>query len=153
MTRYVFVFGVPEKINGWQRYSGIQFLGICRKLHNWIALDQSNYVALGTHLKLYVEEGSQYYDITPVRRTQTLSSGALASTSGSTTIITVTDASHGAVTNDFVNNYGATTFAGIPATELNKEHQITVIDVMVDGGTYSITSRTGWGAGLWGGKC
>ena len=170
-----FRFGVPEKINGWQRYSGIQFLGICRKLHNWIALDQSNYVALGTHLKLYVEEGSQYYDITPVRRTQTLSSGALASTSGSTTI-TVTDASHGAVTNDFVTFTNATTFAGIPDTDLNKEHQLTV----VDGGTYTITvetaanatttgggtpvaayqintgldtivSGTGWGAGNWGG--
>ncbi len=170
-----FRFGVPEKINGWQRYSGIQFLGICRKLHNWIALDQSSYIALGTHLKLYVEEGSQYYDITPVRRTQTLNSGALASTSGSTTI-TVTDASHGAVTNDFVTFTSATTFAGIPATELNKEHQITV----VDGGTYTVTvetaanatttgggtpsaayqintgldtivSGTGWGAGLWGG--
>ena len=62
-----FRFGVPEKINGWQRYSDTQFLGICRKLHNWIALDQSNYVALGTHLKLYIEEGTQYYDITPFR--------------------------------------------------------------------------------------
>ena len=170
-----FRFGVPEKIGGWEKFSSSSYLGIARKLHNWIALDQSNYLAVGTHLKLYIEEGTQFFDITPIRRTQTLSSGALASTSGSTTI-TVTDASHGAVTNDFVTFTGATTFAGIPASDLNKEHQITV----VDGGSYTITvattanatttgggtpsaayqintgldtivSGTGWGAGLWGG--
>ena len=170
-----FRFGVPEKIGGWEKFSSSSYLGIARKLHNWIALDQSNYLAVGTHLKLYIEEGTQFFDITPLRRTQTLSSGALASTSGSTTI-TVTDASHGAVTNDFVTFTGATTFAGIPDTDLNKEHQITV----VDGGSYTITvattanatttgggtpsaayqintgldtivSGTGWGAGLWGG--
>ncbi len=170
-----FRFGVPEKIGGWEKFSSSSYLGIARKLHNWIALDQSNYLAVGTHLKLYVEEGTQFFDITPIRRTQSLSSGALASTSGSTTI-TVTDASHGAVTNDFVTFTGATTFAGIPASDLNKEHQLTV----VDGGSYTITvattanatttgggtpsaayqintgldtivSGTGWGAGLWGG--
>ena len=170
-----FRFGVPEKIGGWEKFSSSSYLGIARKLHNWIALDQSNYLAVGTHLKLYIEEGTQFFDITPLRRTQTLSSGALASTSGSTTI-TVTDASHGAVTNDFVTFTGATTFAGIPASDLNKEHQITV----VEGGSYTITvattanatttgggtpsaayqintgldtivSGTGWGAGLWGG--
>ena len=170
-----FRFGVPEKIGGWEKFSSSSYLGIARKLHNWIALDQSNYLAVGTHLKLYIEEGTQFFDITPLRRTQTLSSGALASTSGSTTI-TVTDASHGAVTNDFVKFTCATTFAGIPASDLNKEHQITV----VDGGSYTITvattanatttgggtpsaayqintgldtivSGTGWGAGLWGG--
>ena len=170
-----FRFGVPEKIGGWEKFSSSSYLGIARKLHNWIALDQSNYLAVGTHLKLYIEEGTQFFDITPLRRTQTLSSGALASTSGSTTI-TVTDSSHGAVTNDFVTFTGATTFAGIPASDLNKEHQITV----VDGGSYTITvattanatttgggtpsaayqintgldtivSGTGWGAGLWGG--
>ena len=170
-----FRFGVPEKIGGWEKFSSSSYLGIARKLHNWIALDQSNYLAVGTHLKLYIEEGTQFFDITPIRRTQTLSSGALASTSGSTTI-TVTDTSHGAVTNDFVTFTGATTFAGIPASDLNKEHQLTV----VDGGSYTITvattanatttgggtptaayqintgldtivSGTGWGAGLWGG--
>jgi len=170
-----FRFGVPEKIGGWEKFSSSSYLGIARKLHNWIALDQSNYLAVGTHLKLYIEEGTQFFDITPIRRTQQLSSGALASTSGSTTI-TVTDTSHGAVTNDFVTFTGATTFAGIPASDLNKEHQLTV----VDGGSYTITvattanatttgggtptaayqintgldtivSGTGWGAGLWGG--
>ncbi len=175
-----FRFGVPEKMNGWQKYSGVQFLGVCRKLHNWIALDQSNYVALGTHLKLYIEEGSQYYDITPFRAAAaSLSSNALKTGASGSKEITVTQASHGAVTNDFVTIAGAATFDGITATQLNTEHQVTVVDgntytfsVASDtatsgntaGGGGSITARfqintgldtivagVGWGAGQWGG--
>lgn len=175
-----FRFGVPEKMNGWQRYSDSQFLGICRKLHNWIALDQSNYVALGTHLKLYIEEGTQYYDITPFRAAAaSLSTNALKTGAAGSKVITVTQASHGAVTNDFVTIAGAAAFDGITAAQLNTEHQVTVVDgntytftVASDtassgntaGGGASITARfqintgldtivsgTGWGAGLWGG--
>ena len=175
-----FRFGVPEKINGWQRYSDTQFLGICRRLHNWIALDQSNYVAIGTHLKLYIEEGTQYYDITPFRAAAaSLSSNALKTGASGSKEITVTHVSHGAVTNDFVIIAGAATFDGITDTQLNTEHQVTVVDgntytftVASDtassgntaGGGSSITARfqintgldtivsgTGWGAGQWGG--
>lgn len=173
-----FRFGVPEKINGWQRYSDQQFLGICRRLHNWIALDQSNYVALGTHLKLYIEEGSQYYDITPVRRTQTIGSNKMTTGAAGSSVITVEDTSHGAVTNDFITITGATAFDGITAAELNTEHQVTVVDgntynftvasdtassgstagggtpsiaYQINTGLDTIVSGTGWGAGLWGG--
>lgn len=173
-----FRFGVPEKINGWQRYSDSQFLGICRRLHNWIALDQSNYVALGTHLKLYIEEGSQYYDITPVRRTQTIGSNKMTTGAAGSSVITVEDTSHGAVTNDFITITGATAFDGITAAELNTEHQVTVVDgntynftvasdtassgstagggtpsiaYQINTGLDTIVSGTGWGAGLWGG--
>ena len=175
-----FRFGVPEKMNGWQRYSDSQFLGICRKLHNWIALDQSNYVALGTNLKLYIEEGTQYYDITPFRAAAaSLSTNALKTGAAGSKVITVTQASHGAVTNDFVTIAGAAAFDGITAAQLNTEHQVTVVDgntytftVASDtassgntaGGGASITARfqintgldtivsgTGWGAGQWGG--
>lgn len=173
-----FRFGVPEKINGWQRYSDSQFLGICRRLHNWIALDQSNYVALGTHLKLYIEEGSQYYDITPVRRTQTIGSNKMTTGAAGSSVITVEDTSHGAVTNDFITITGATGFDGITAAELNTEHQVTVVDgntynftvasdtassgstagggtpsiaYQINTGLDTIVSGTGWGAGLWGG--
>ena len=175
-----FRFGVPEKINGWQRYSDTQFLGICRRLHNWIALDQSNYIAIGTHLKLYIEEGTQYYDITPFRAAAaSLSTDALKTGASGSKEITVTHVSHGAVTNDFVTIAGAATFDGITNTQLNTEHQVTVVDgntytftVASDtassgntaGGGSSITARfqintgldtivsgTGWGAGQWGG--
>ena len=121
-----FRFGVPEKMNGWQRYSDTQFLGICRKLHNWIALDQSNYVALGTHLKLYIEEGTQYYDITPFRAAAaSLSTNALKTGAAGSKVITVTQASHGAVTNDFVTIAGAAAFDGITAPAIVTKSFVT----------------------------
>ena len=36
-----FRLGYPEKIGGWLKYSTSQFLGVCRALHNWVALDLS----------------------------------------------------------------------------------------------------------------
>jgi len=62
-----FRFGLPEKIGGWQRKSNSQFLGTARALHPWVALDSSNFVGVGTHLKYYIEEGGGFNDINPVR--------------------------------------------------------------------------------------
>ena len=38
------------------------YLGSARALHNWIALDGSNYLGIGTHLKYYIEEGGGMND-------------------------------------------------------------------------------------------
>ena len=171
-----FRYGVAEKIGGWTRYSATTFEGICRKMHNWVALDASNYLALGTHLKLYIEEGTNYNDITPDRKSSTLSSGSLSATSGSA-VVTITDNGHGAITNDYVTITNATTFAGIPADDLNKEHIITRIDgntftitvattatstatgggtptltYQINTGLSTITGGTGWGASTWDGE-
>ena len=64
-----FRLGYPEKLGGWSKYSSSQYLGSVRSLHNWIALDGSNYLGLGSHLKYYIEEGGTLNDITPVRAT------------------------------------------------------------------------------------
>ena len=64
-----FRFGYPEKMGGWEKYTSSTYLGSARALHNWIALDGSNYLGIGTHLKYYIEEGQGLNDITPVRAT------------------------------------------------------------------------------------
>ena len=64
-----FRYGFPEKIGGWLRLSSSTFLGSCRALHPWVALDSSRYLGVGTHLKYYINEGGGYYDITPLRDT------------------------------------------------------------------------------------
>ena len=64
-----FRFGYPEKIGGWIKQSSNAFLGTARALHPWIALDGSNFLGVGTHLKYYINEGGGYNDITPVRST------------------------------------------------------------------------------------
>ena len=166
----------PQSIGGWAKYSLNSFLGTCRELINWVTLAGENYLGVGTNLKFYIESGLVFNDITPIRRTVVLS-GAFAATNGSTTI-TVTDAAHGAVTNDFVTFSGAVSLGGnITAAILNKEYQITVTNINAytitasiaanasDSGTggSSITAAyqintglnvqvlgTGWGAGSWG---
>ena len=69
MDKVRFRFGYPEKIGGWIKQSTNTFLGSCRALHPWIALDGSNFLGVGTHLKYYINEGGAYNDITPIRFT------------------------------------------------------------------------------------
>ena len=173
-----FHFGLPEKIGGREKYSNNTFFGTARRLHNWVALDSSNYMGVGTHLKYYIEEGENYNDITPLRSTTAAGEVTFSATNGSTTI-TVTDTSHGAQENDFVTFSGATSLGGvITADVLNKEYQIVSIPTA---NSYTITSEiaanssdtgnggsstigkyqitvgldtqvggNGWGAGTWG---
>jgi len=130
-----FRFGYPEKIGGWQYYSPNTYLGTARRLHNWVALDGSNYLGVGTHLKYYIEEGESFSDITPLRLTTSAGDVTFSATDGSS-VITVTDSSHGAFPNDFVTFSGAVSLGGlITADVLNAEHKIVSTP---DGNTYTI---------------
>ena len=174
-----FRFGFPEKFGGWEKYSPNQYLGSARRLHNWVALDGSDFMGIGTHLKYYIEEGQTFNDITPIRNTTSAGDVTFSATNGSTTI-TVTDPAHGANEKDFVTFSGAATLGGtITATILNAEFQIVSL---ISSNSYTITSSvaanssdtgngggsvvgayqinvgldntvggTGWGAGQWSG--
>jgi len=173
-----FRMGYPETIGGWERISKNQFLGSCRSLHAWTALDGTKYVGVGTNLKFYVLRGTEYADITPIRLTTSAGDVTFAATTGSS-VITVSDTLNGVILNDFVTFSGAVSLGGnITAAVLNAEYQVTsiidantyTIDVGVaanasdtgDGGAsvvaaYQINTGldtsitgTGWGAGTWG---
>jgi len=173
-----FRLGFPEKIGGWVKANPNQYEGTARSLHNWSALDGSNFLGLGTTFKYYIEEGGSFNDITPDRATTT-NGITFAATNGSATL-TVTDSAHGAVEGDFVVIAGAATLGGVvTAAVLNKEHQIVtvpngntytiVVSATANGsdtgtggsgvdGVYQINTGlnntvggTGWGAGLFGG--
>ena len=64
--------GTPEKIGGWLRISANTFLGVCRSLWNWVTLGSQNLLGVGTNLKFYIENQGDYYDITPIQATHTL---------------------------------------------------------------------------------
>ena len=166
----------PEKIGGWLKASASAFLGIARALHQWVSLEGTKLLGLGTTLKYYIESGTVFNDITPIRKTST-NSITFSASNGSATI-TATDSSHGAVINDFVTISGATSLGGlITATVLNTEHQIVTVPTAntytfvasatanasdtgnggagVDGayqinvGLDDYVQSTGWGAGAW----
>ena len=174
-----FRLGTPEKIGGWTKYATNTFQGAARRLHNWVALDGSDFLGIGTHLKYYIEEGQAFNDITPIRNTTNAGDITFSVTNGSTEI-TVSDPAHGANENDFVTFSGASSLGGnITANVLNQEYQITSL---ISSNSYTVTSSiaanasdtgnggasvvgtyqlntglnttvggTGWGAGQWSG--
>jgi hypothetical protein len=174
-----FRFGFPEKFGGWSKYTTSTYEGTARRLHNWVSLDGSDFLGLGTELKYYIEEGQTFNDITPIRNTTSAGDVTFAATNGSATI-TVTDPAHGANENDFVTFSGAASLGGnITATVLNAEYKIVAL---ISSNSYTITATatangsdtgnggssvvgtyqlntglnttvggTGWGAGQWSG--
>ena len=137
--------GYPEKIGGWAALSYNTFLGVCRSLWNWVTLKQYNLMGVGTNLKFYVEDGGNYYDITPLRETNTNPSNqiTLAITNGLSTL-TITDTSaDGIQVNDFVTLAGAVNLGSagtnVTAAVLNQEYQIVSV---ISGTQYTVTLRS-----------
>ena len=124
-----FRFGFPEKFGGWEKYSENTYLGSARRLHNWVALDGSDFMGIGTHLKYYIEEGQAFNDITPLRGDPVTTGVTFTTntTSGTESQVIVNSNVHGANLNDFVTISNAETTAGISADTMNAEHQITEI--------------------------
>jgi hypothetical protein len=133
-----FRFGVPEKIGGWERATESTFLGTCRALKPFVALDGSRFMGLGTHLKYYIEEGGIYNDITPIRSTTSAGDVTFSATNASSTI-TVADTAHGAVAGDYVTFSGAASLGGnITAAVLNQEYRI---DTVVNDNSFTIIAK------------
>ena len=134
-----FRFGMPEKIGGWEKFSGFSYLGTARAMHPWVALDNGRFIGIGTSLKYYLnQDGGSFSDITPIRSTTSAGDVTFAASNGSSTI-TVTDTAHGAVSGDFVTFSGAASLGGnITAAVLNQEYNIT--EILTDN-TYTISAR------------
>jgi len=172
-----FRLGFPETIGGWTRYTSSTFLGTCRGLHSWISLTGANFISAGTNLKLYILDGNDPIDITPIRATTSAGDVTFAATNGSSTI-TVSDTNNGVFLNDFVTFSGAVSLGGaITAAVLNKEYQVTSVvnansytitatatanssdtgngggsvvgTYQINSGLDSAASGSGWGAGTW----
>lgn len=165
-----FVEGYPEAIGGWTRYSTNTFLGTCRSLHQWVTLGGALLLGVGTNLKFYVELGSQYNDITPLRATESLTD-PFATTASSTTVV-VTDAAGGFSTGDFVTFSGASAVGGLTIDGSYQVTRLTATTYSIEAasaasgtasGGGSVTAAyeipvgaataqalTGWGAGGWG---
>jgi len=130
--------GRPEKFGGWEKLSSATYEGTARALHGWISLGGTKYLGLGTHLKYYIETGTVFNDITPIRLTTSAGDVTFSASNGDATI-TVTDTSHGAVQNDFVTFSGASSLGGnITAAVLNQEYQIATI---VNANSYTVEAK------------
>ena len=194
--------GQPEKIGGWNADTGSlstdvegvtttiaypttgTLWGVVRSMWNWVTLSGYNLLSLGSNLKFYIQNstGGNFYDVTPIRQTDTAIANAFttdtATNTPTQTTLIVNDPGHGAQTGDFVT-ISATSgnVNGVLVANINGEHQITYISsstysIVVDGNAtsssnpavsatfvYQITTGgdvytlgVGWGAGGWGGS-
>ena len=168
-----FRHGLPQTIGGWEAVNvATSMQGVARGAVDWVSTRLEQFIAFGTHLKLYVWTGEWFNDITPIRASSTINNNPFATTIN-LPLVTVTDTTHGANTGAFVTFSGATAAGGITIVG---EYQVTVLDA----DTYTITHSAnatstatggganvvaayqinpgavdsqvylGWGAGAWG---
>ena len=132
MDKVRFRSGFPEKYGGWTVKTFDQYVGKARSIYTWSTTDGSRLLAVGTNEKIYVNSGTNLFDITPLRVTYTHSTtpstdNCFATTSGSN-YVEVLNITTGAEDGEWVTFSGITNaIGGIPAAEFNNEFQITLI--------------------------
>jgi hypothetical protein len=107
-----FFSGFPQKLGGWQKTTSETFIGVCRQVWNWITSFTDNFLGVGTDIKLYIEVGGQFYDITPLREPPTAAGDVTFAASNGSSVITVSDTAHGALAGDYVTFSDALTLSG-----------------------------------------
>ena len=83
-----FRYGTPEKIGGWQQLGNNKITGAARAMHHIVNRSGQKYSIIGTNRILYAYSGGVFYDIHPIRETNTLTS-AFTTTNGSA-VVTIT---------------------------------------------------------------
>ena len=175
-----FRYGSPEKIGGWAQLGDNTLTGRNTALHHFVNASGVKYAALGTNRFLYVYSGGVFYDITPLKSTNTLTSAFTTTQSDAT--VTITFASpHNISKYDIIrlDSFTAITNSDFAASDFNDTNfmvatvpsttTLTIEMGSVESGSgattsggirvkhfYSIgpaveESTAGWGLGSWGG--
>ena len=175
-----FRYGSPEKIGGWAQLGDNTLTGRNTALHHFVNASGTKYAALGTNRFLYVYSGGVFYDITPLKSTNSLTSAFTTTQSDAT--VTITFASpHNISKYDIIrlDSFTAITNSDFAASDFNDTNfmvatvpsttTLTIEMGSVESGSgattsggirvkhfYSIgpaveESTAGWGLGSWGG--
>lgn len=107
--------GLAEKVGGWVRQTLIGanngvYIGVARALQDWASIDTQQWIAIGTHCKLYLCNNSTLSDITPLRKASN-TTASLSVTAGSAAI-TINDPDHRARTGDHIRLYTTAPIGG-----------------------------------------
>ncbi len=130
-----FRYGLPEKMGGWQGFAQqtTSLVGKATDMLSWTNLIGVPHMAVGTSRKLYVFTGGSWYDITPIRQTQT---GLTFTTTTGSTTVTVNASGHGLSEGDFVTFSSVTgNPGGITNAQLTNEFQVQSVPT---GSTFTI---------------
>jgi acyl-[acyl carrier protein]--UDP-N-acetylglucosamine O-acyltransferase len=102
--------GRPENLRGWVKRVDTPFDGTARDLRIWSDNNTRRLASFGTEKKLYVYDGNNNVDITPIVSSTTFTSAF--ATQATSFLVSVSSASHNRVIGDFVLISSSTTIGG-----------------------------------------
>jgi hypothetical protein len=125
-----FRYGTPEKIGGWKQLGGSNDLtGAGRGLHHFVSSTSIKYSIIGTNRILYVYSGGVFYDIHPIKSTNTLTS-AFSTTNGSAVVTLTFSTTHNISANDIIllDNFSTITNSNFSSTDFDdKKFMVTSV--------------------------
>ena len=175
--RYLF----PEKIGGWKQLGADNVTGAVRALHQFTNSLGRKYSIIGSNRILYAYSGGVFYDIHPIKSTNTLTN-AFTTVNGSTSVTINFSGDHGITAGDIVlldnfssitgSNFGASDFDDIRfmVTTVPSSNKITITMPSAETGSGATQSGGirvrhyytvgpdvqaegfGWSLGSWGGQ-
>ena len=176
-----FRYGTPEKIGGWKQLGADNVTGAVRALHQFTNSLGRKYSIIGSNRILYAYSGGVFYDIHPIKSTNTLTN-AFTTTNGSSEVTINFSGDHNIQAGDIVlldnfssitgSNFGASDFDDIRfmATTVPTSSTITITMPSNESGSGATQSGGirvrhyyrvgpdvqaqgfGWSLGSWGGE-
>lgn len=120
--------GRPEKIGGWVKALDSTFKGVARVITNWLLLDGTDCIAIGTSKKFYIEASGTFYDATPISHDDGAKLNAITSgAAGTYTHTYATATAHGASAGDFVTLSGVANVDSICTSTYSNPFSTTAI--------------------------
>lgn len=122
--------GYPQKLGGWLASTTDTIIGVCRQMFGYITSFGDNFLAVGTSKKVYMNVGSQYFDITPYREVTAAGAVTFSAVTSApfSSVITVNDTASNAEVGDYVTFSGASSLGGnITANVLNQNYEINTV--------------------------
>ncbi len=148
-----FRYSTPEKIGGWSQLGESKLTGATRAIQHHFNSSGTKFSLIGTNRILYVYTGGVFYDIHPIKSTNTLTN-AFTTVNGSTSVTITFSTAHNITAGDIVllDNFTAITGSDYTAADFDdKKFMVTTVPSDV---TITITmpsAETGAGATTSGG--
>ena len=124
-----FRYNTPEKIGGWKQLGDDKLTGAGRGLHHFVNSKARKYAIIGTNRILYAYSGGVFYDIHPIKSTNTLSN-AFTTTNGSAVVTITFSGTHGIGENDIIllDNFSSITGSNFGSSDFDdKKFMVTSV--------------------------
>ena len=124
-----FRYGTPEKIGGWKQLGDDKLTGAGRGLHHFVNSKARKYAIIGTNRILYAYSGGVFYDIHPIKSTNTLTS-AFTTTNGSAVVTITFSGDHGISEQDIIllDNFSTITGSNFASSDFDdKKFMVTTV--------------------------